>query len=297
LVLLVNKPLVKNSTDYRWQMLQLRLYEKRIIEAFDFLRQNNIEPILIKGWAAAQTYPEPYQRQFTDIDLMVSPETYSKTVDCLKNYSENYLIDLHKGAQPLDSLPFESLYKNSITLLCQGTEIRVLCAEDHLRVLCVHWLMDGGEYKDRLWDIYHAVENRPFNFDWVKCLNVVSEKRKKWIVYTISLAHKYFGLNLQDTPLANKIDDIPEWIIKTLEKEWASEINSILLVHCLNDKKKLLQQVRRRISPNPVKATVDMEGNLDNKLQIFYQIGDIFFRLKPSVKRISKALYLIFKNK
>ena len=277
-------------------MLQLRLFEKRIIEAFTFLRQYNIEPILIKGWAAAQLYPEPHQREFCDIDLIVAPQNYPNAVKYLKDYSENYLIDLHEGAMPLDSLSFENLYKNSNILSCQGTKIRVLCAEDHLRFLCVHWLLDGGEHKNRLWDIYYAVENRPNDFDWDRCLNVVDEKRKKWIIYTIILAHKYFGLNLEDTPLADKTDDVPEWIVKTVEKEWESEIKSILLVHCLNDRKKFLQQFRRRMSPNPIKATVDLEGDLDSRLRILYQIGDIFFRLKPSVKRISKAVYLIFKN-
>jgi hypothetical protein len=33
-------------------MLQTRLFEKRISEAFVFLREKQIEPILIKGWAA-----------------------------------------------------------------------------------------------------------------------------------------------------------------------------------------------------------------------------------------------------
>ncbi len=280
-----------NSTDYRWQLLQIRLFEKRISEAVAFFRANKIEPILIKGWAAAQNYPKPFQRQFSDIDLVIAPEKYDKAVCFLKDYTENYLIDLHRGTRHLDSLSYGNLLDNTRLVKCGETTVRVLRPEDHLRLLCVHWLTDGGENKERLWDIYHSVANRPKNFDWNRCLNTVSETRRKWIVCTIGLAHRYLGLDVENTPLADEVGDIPEWIIRTVEREWKSVEKLTPLHWCLHDKAKLLRQIKKRIPPNPIQATIDMEGEFDNKPRILYQVGDVFYRLLPSFKRVVKELF------
>jgi len=278
------------NKDYYLRLLKLRLFEKRIIEAVVFFRQGNFDPILIKGWSAAQLYPEPCQRYFSDIDLIISPNEYENAIKYSGNFDDEYLIDLHNGARQLDSLSFENLYSNSKLVKCGETNIRVLRPEDHLRVLCVHWLIDGGAKRNNLWDIYYAVENRPSDFDWDRCLNVVSETRKRWIICTIGLAKKYLGLNLENTPLADEKIEIPRWFIKALEKEWESGVLLRPLQYCLNDKRELWRQIKKRIPPNPIQATIDMEGEFDDKSRIKYQIGDIFFRLKPSIIRLRNSI-------
>lgn len=271
-------------------MLQLRLFERRIAEASAFFRENNIEPVLIKGWAAAQVYPESFQRYFTDIDLLVPPDKYENAVKCLERFDNKHLIDLHKGARHLDSLSFENLFANSKIVECGETEIRILRPEDHLRVLCVHWLNDGGADREKLWDVYYAVENRPPDFDWDRCLNVVGEKRKKWIICAVGLAQKYLNLNLENTPLGEIKIEIPRWLTKTIEKEWQSDARLLPLEACLNDRRRLWQQIKKRFPPNAVQATIEMEGDFDEKSRLKYQLGNVFQRLKPSVRRITKNL-------
>ena len=255
------------------------------------MRQNDIEPILIKGWAAARFYPEPSERYSNDIDLVVAPAECGRVSEILKNFENRILIDLHCGARHLDALSFEDLFANSTLVKCGETGIRVPRPEDHLRILCVHWLSDGGEKRERLRDIYYVLENRPADFDWARCLNAVSETRKKWIVCAIALAQKYFGLDVSGMPSAVRTADIPRWVIETLEREWANPVSLIPLHQSMSDAGQFFRQVKKRIPPNPIQATIDMEGEFDERSRIFYQIGDIFRRLKPSLKRFSEKFF------
>ncbi len=274
-----------NNKKY-WQLLHLRVSEKRVNEAVAFFRENDIEPILIKGWWAAQFYAEPFDRYFMDVDLVFSQSDYRKAKRIAGNYRGFLPIDLHCELRHLDTVAYENLFANSILVKCGEIDIRVLRPEDHLRVLCVHWLTDGGANRRRLWDIYYAVANRPADFDWARCLETVSPTRQKWILYTIELAHKYLGLSIADTPAAGMEAEIPGWIIETVEKEWAENVILTPLQYCLNDRRRLWQQLKKRFPPNPITATVDMEGEFDNRTRIFYQVGDFWQRLKPSVRRL-----------
>ena len=270
----------------------MRLAEVSITNAFVKLRAAQIEPILIKGWVISQSYPEDHSREFVDVDICVNPLQYQKAKDILEKNVVNFMpVDLHKGLRHLDSASWEDLFDNSRLIQIEENSIRVLRPEDHLRVLCTHWLNDGGANKERLWDIYYAVKNRPYDFDWERCLNIVGKKRRKWIICTLGLAHKYLGLDLTDTPIAKESTEIPKWIINTVEHEWESKIKLKPLEICLQNKKELFEQIKKRFPPNPIQATVELEGEFDNTPRIFYQVGDIFYRIPSSLRRITGAAY------
>ncbi len=272
----------------RWQILQLRVYEHHIEKIFELFHRHNIEAILIKGWAAGRYYPNPEQRFSSDIDLAVGSFDFMRAEEIIKNYP--FDIDLHKELRHLDKLRWDELFKFSELIKLGKTKVRVLRPEDHLRVLCVHWLTDGGANKEKLWDIFYVLENRSGEFDWERFLNAVGKKRRKWFVCTVGLAQKYLGLSLKNTPLENACDEIPLWLIETVEKEWKSEVRLKPLQQSLYDKKILWEQIKKRIPPNPIQATVEMEGNFDDKPRIFYQLSNILVRFLPSVKRISKVV-------
>jgi len=282
----------------RWYKLQIHVVEASIVNALKQLRAAQIEPILIKGLAISQMYPENHPRIFQDVDLCVNPFEYQKAKDILEKNAANFMhVDLHQGLRHLDNVSWEDLYENSRLYKLEETSIRILRPEDHLRVVCTHWLNDGGARKDRLWDIFYAVENRPKDFEWDRFLEISGSKRRKWFVCTLGLAHKYLGLNLKETPIAKEALSIPKWIIKTVEKEWGSEIRLKALQGCLQNKKELFEQIKKRIPPNPIQATIEMEGDFDNKPRIFYQIGDIFFRMPKSIKSVSESIFNKYKNK
>ncbi len=285
-----------DNTEEKFRIITFKVQEKKIADIWKALQSEKLEMMLIKGWAAAQNYPKPYLRHIGDVDIAVNPEQYQSTLAFLNGKSIG-LIDLHKGLRKLDLSDWKILYENSLTANCGETEIKIPGFEDHLRILIVHWLNDGGINKEKLWDIYYAVENRPADFNWDYFLNSQGKTRRRWLICTIGLVNRYLGLNLEETPIAEEIKNIPEWVIETVEKEWESTVSFSYLEVNLSSRKQFFEQLKKRIPPNPIQATVNMEGEFDNRTRIFYQIGDMLLRLPPSVKRVSKTLINNFKNR
>lgn len=278
------------ETDWRWHQIQFKFQEYRIIETFELFRKHNIEPVLIKGWAAARNYPMKEERVFTDTDICVAPADFRTALKVLDaSRGQKILVDLHEGLRHLDTLEWDDLFANTVLIRLGETDIRLLRAEDHLRVLCVHWLNDGGAHRERLRDILYAVENRPADFDWDRCLNTVSAKRRKWVVCAIGLAHKYLNLSLENTPIAEEAESIPGWMSKAVEREWGDEYRLKPLRDSLSDRREFFRQIKKRFPPNPIQATIETGGAMDDTPRIFYQLGDIFFRAKPAVKNFCKT--------
>ncbi|MEP6789476.1 MAG: nucleotidyltransferase family protein [Acidobacteriota bacterium] len=272
----------------RWGLLQRRAQEHRASQAFELFRRQGIEPILIKGLAAAWYYPESHPRLSVDMDLAVSTDDYEKAKEIARaSTADGLAIDLHRELRHLDTVEWEDLVANSQLLDVGSNDIRVLRAEDHLRVLCVHWLTDGGSNKDRLWDIFYILDNRHEDFDWKRFLDTVSIRRRRWLICTVGLAGRFLGLDLWGTPLENAARGLPPWLVKMVEKEWSSDVPLRPLSTCLHDPVQLVKQIKKRLPPNPIQATLDMEGSFDAKTRMFYQIASIFKRAR-SVSRISR---------
>ena len=279
------------NDEYRFYLLRKRHVENLILNAFQRFRGKGIEPVLIKGWAAARNYPPFEPRFFSDVDLAVSGADYERARDLVDSGRGIGGVDLHRELRHLDTVDWGLLMSNSELVPLDGEEIRILAAEDHLRVLCVHWLTDGGESRDRLWDIVHAVRNRPAGFDWSKCLDVVSPTRRKWIVSTIGIAHKYMGLELDGLPFANEATPLPTWLTRSLERSWDANIRHIALESQLKNPRNFLQQLRKRIPPNAIQATINCEGDFDDRHRAGYQLRDMVNRFLPSFRRISAAMF------
>lgn len=286
-----DNPVSSLDDTLRWQLLQQKTQEWRLRRAFELFREQGIEPILIKGWAAGLFYPLSHFRNSIDMDLAVSGEEFASAKQIAGSaFALGLAIDLHRELRHLDTVPWDDLFGNSVTLEVNGYPIRILRAEDHLRVLCVHWLTDGGSNRDRLWDIYYMIQNRPSDFDWTRFLESVDPHRRQWLVCCVGLASKYLQLDISNTPIATEALELPSWLTRAVETEWASTTKHVPLELAIGNADVLVKQIGKRLRPNPILATVLMEGRFDSKTRIFYQWGSFMKRILPSFRRVSRQI-------
>lgn len=278
-----------DNNDEKFLLLQYKVFESRIEKIFRVLDAENLNPILIKGWAAAQNYPSPHLRRFVDIDLIIAPEDYTKALSLVEEIAESSYIDWHLGARHLDERSFEDLLGNTTQRAIGQTPIRVLSAEDHLRILCVHWLNDGGADRERLWDLYWAITRRPHDFDWHRLLESKNPSRRRWIVCALGAACRFLNLKLENSPISTEVEQLPKWFVKVIQAEWESGIRLQPLSHVKNNRKAFWQQIKKRVPPNPIQATIEMGGDLDGNRRFWYQFKSIFPRLKPYISKTPKS--------
>jgi hypothetical protein len=233
-----------------------------------------------------------------DIDLSVQTKDFQKSMEIAGKTKIN--VDLHKELRQLDTLLYVDLFNQSqLIKLSNGEEIRVLSPEDNLRIISVHWLNDGGIKKDRLWDIYYCVKNRPDNFDWERCLNAAGNTRRKWVLVSIKLANHYLQLPIDDLPCADEINQpnfVPKWVYKTLEKEWNDQVVLTPLNASLSNPKTFFRQIRKRFPPNAITATIQTNSDINNFPRLPIQIYNMVRRIFP-VETSDQSLYNLFVNK
>ena len=277
----------KAQTDeYRWNTLQLALQRQNAASAITRFLEKGIDPILIKGVAVAEYYPQTISRNSIDIDLAIRADQLAIARSLVASGTfEGIAIDLHCELRHLDCVPWDELYKNSRFLNVNGNNIRVLRPEDHLRVVCIHWLTDGGRDKERLWDIFYMVANRPADFDWEQFVGPIPDHRKRWLGCAIGLAHQYLGLKIDDIPIDESLFELPRWLVKTIEREWSANVKLMPLEVSYREPRLFVQQMLKRSRPNPIWSTVIVNGRFDAPTRIHYQVASLFVRLFSFFKR------------
>lgn len=277
------------TDEAKFRMLALRVAEIEIAKVWRDFEAAGLNPIMIKGWAAARYYPEPSARHLGDIDLAFAAEEY-EAAEAARIRGGLYRTDLHRELRHLDTENWKNLFERSVLVDCAGAKIRVLCPEDHLRVLSVHWMNDGGAYRHRLWDIAHLLSQCGDRFDWDKCFAPVGPRRRRWVVTTVGLAARYLDVDLGFVPFAKEFEDIPDWVCRTVEREWASGVRLVPLHTILNDPRQIVAQIRKRIPPNALQSTIEVEGEIDDGPRFKYQLKNVFQRFNPSFARVWPAV-------
>lgn len=260
------------------------------------LYSEGVQPILIKGWAAARLYPERGLRPYGDIDLMVRSEQYPHGLIATRDIGGESNIDLHNGFGERDNSRFDDLFERSQTIELDDVDVPVLSPEDHLRVLCLHLLRHGAFRPLWLCDVAVAVETRSPEFDWDLCLS--TDKRvADWIACTIGLAHQLLGAQVDDTPVADRAKNLPSWLVPTVLKLWEKPFamdhgiakHRAPMSKYLRDPRGLLADLRNRW-PDPISATVYTKGPFNELPRWPFQIGECVSRTARFLARLPKAL-------
>lgn len=287
--------MVKHPSDFddpvRWGLIKKKANEARAARAFALFRARRIEPILIKGVAAGIYYPPSRFRDAIDLDLAVSPAEFDSAAELIESpEAANLGIDLHRGMRHLDGLEWGDLFARSELAEIADTSIRVLCREDHLRILAVHWLTDGGGNEQRLWDITYGLQGRSRDFDWERFLEAVGTRRRRWVECVVGMCQRVHSLDLTATPLAEAEKKLPAWFVDAVEREWAADTPFVPLRDSLTSITIFWKQLRKRLPPSPITATVLLNGDIDAPVQLHYQLASVAMRLGPSLIDVVRAM-------
>jgi hypothetical protein len=270
---------------YRLQALQFAMLQDKIAIVHQLLNEACIDAILVKGWAVAGFYPELLLRPLGDIDLVVRPRDYKAANEVLaRPEARGCWVDLHNGLPKLDDRSLDELFSRSHVASLRDAQIRVLSLEDHLALLAVHLLKHGAWRPLWLCDIALILESTPDDFDWDLCLGK-NKRQVNWILSAIGLAHSLLGAKISHAGIAGRAKQIPSWLMRSVVKEWETPfaINQPPMCHrapmitYLGNPRGLLQDLKNRW-PNPILATVSINGKFNALPRLPYQLGNCFVR-------------------
>jgi hypothetical protein len=267
---------------YRVHSLQAALHERNLKQVIELLDASRIEAVLVKGWAIARLYPEPGMRPYGDLDLCVLPEDYDrakKVFDAARIPECD--IDLHSGFGKFYDREAEDIFARSAVVKLGDLGVRVLSAEDDLRFLCLHLLRHGAVRAPWLCDIAMALETRPTTLDWDRVLRG-SCRQADWVACALGLAHQLLGADVSETPVANRARKLPRWLASTVLEEWGTPYRfpgqlAVFARHPVSMMRGLIGELPHHW-PNPIEATMTLEGPFNSLPRLPFQVGHLLSR-------------------
>lgn len=282
---------------FRLHALNASVFEDDIKKVLTLLRSDNVDPVLIKGWAIARLYPDTALRPYGDIDFCVRQSEYCAAEKACKiPESQRYVVDLHARFHKVYGLSIEEVFDRAQVVKLGNAEVRVPGAEDHLRILSLHMLRHGAWRPLWLCDLAVALETRPSDFDWGLCLGR-NRQRADWIACSIGLAHQLLGADVDGTPVAQRANRLPGWLVSNVLKQWETPFSTAQppmnhdapMVDYVRHPRGLFADLLRRW-PNPIEATVYVGGSFNQLPRFPFQIGECIARTAKFVAALPKAL-------
>jgi hypothetical protein len=270
---------------YRLQSLQSEVHEQKIEKVFRLFREAQIEGLLAKGWAAANLYSAKALRPYGDIDICVRPEHFKLAQEVLADpAARDCWVDLHKHFTEIDDRTVDQLFARARTVSLRKEEIRILGLEDQVALSCIHLLKHGAWRPLWLCDVGVAIESLPANFDWDICLGR-NLTRANWTICAIGLARRL--LRVEAVGLPARLDvELPEWLVENVLKQWSRPFaiyqppmsHPVPMQDLLRHPSGLFEGLRQRW-PNPIIATISVNGEFNNLPRLPYQMANCLARI------------------
>jgi hypothetical protein len=270
---------------YRLQSLQSDIHEQKIEKVFRLLRHAGVEGVLAKGWATAGLYSMRALRPFGDIDICVTPENFSAARDLFRApEAEDCWVDLHQDFSEIGNRKVEQLFERARAVKLGAEQVQILGLEDQLALSAIHLLKHGAWRPLWLCDIAVIVESLPEGFNWETCLGA-DKTRAKWIMCAIGLARELLEADLAKVPSFAK-SEVPRWLIENVLKQWAKPFagnqppmsHPIPMADLLKNPARLPEGLRQRW-PNPILATISVNGDFNNFPRLPYQLANCVTRI------------------
>ena len=274
---------------YRLYSLEAALHQRRLRQVIPVLRSFGAEPVLVKGWAIARFYAEPGLRPYCDLDLCVLPQHYAAARAALKSpETGGGTVDLHLGFGKFYERQTDQVFTRSQLVSLDGIDVRVLGAEDNLRFLCLHLLRHGAIRPLWLTDIAVLLETITGDFDWDRCLSG-SRRHAKWVACAIGLAHHLLGADVHGIPVEARVKRLPSWLVPPVLKGWGTPCETprqvaSVLGHPIELSRELLHHW-----PNPIEATMTVEGSFNELPRLPYQLSHVVSRTKAMFSQLFTA--------
>jgi hypothetical protein len=280
---------------HRYSTLLARMHETEIARVFQVLAEAGISALLVKGWGVARHYPEPGLRPYVDIDVFVDPAAADRANAVLiENDCEKYFVEVHAGPKHLDAEPIEDWFQRSTLVELDQVPIRLPAHEDHFRALCVHWLHHGAIRAAGLCDIALFLEKFGATMDWELCLRG-KPQRAGWVVCAVGLAQNLLGADLSAMPIADAGERLPRWMKPSVLRIWADPRGRGAIIppplHAsLSHPVRAARELRSRWPPNPIHATLEVNGAFNDLPRLPYQAANFLARTGRFLAQLPRNL-------
>ena len=270
---------------FRLLALQANIHQTKIQKIFQLMRVEGVDPILLKGWAIARLYPQPALRPYGDIDLLVRPQDSGAANRVIgSEAARGCWVDLHTRLFELADSSAEDLFARSELIPCGLEQVRVLSPEDHFALLAIHLLKHGAWRPTWLCDLGLLLESMTSDFDWDLCLGK-SKRRANWILSAVGLGHALVGAEIGNEAIAARARRIPAWLAPSVLKEWETPFaldqppmnHRAPMRSYLRHPRGLFGDLANRW-PNPILATVSVNGHLNTLPRFPYQLANCLMR-------------------
>ncbi len=281
---------------YHQQAISAIIREHSLADIFQRMREQEVEPILLKGWSLARLYPDAAMRPSGDIDLWVASGQLAQAYGAIPTQGRQaYCVDLHTEFYPQYERSFAEVMNESQCCSLNAIDVRIPCPEDHLRFICLHFLFHGGWRPLWLCDVALMVESADSGFDWDRCLRG-NRKHADWVACVIGLAHQLLGADVAATPVAKRAKTLPRWLTQAVLAQWAkgpgmsfAENLSFSLPRRLLKPAGLARSFREHWR-NPIQASVELNASFSGAPRGLLQFSSIFLRLPDFARYFGREI-------